>query len=731
VDTLKEDVEKAEAGDLAAFGRLISRYQDAVYGVGVAVLGSFHDAQDMAQETFVQAWRELKSLRDPEKFPGWLCRIARNRCLDLLRKRPEKTLPHDAADPVVSSSTEPPPILEASERRDAVLQAIGRLSEPLRVPTTLFYINGYSEKDVSRMMERPVGTIKRRLHDARQQLRKELMNMVESELKDSRPGPQLADHVLRRIRQVRVRVSRGQAQFLMLTDSGGRSFPIIIGGYEARALQPWLAGAASAEALDIHTACVRALKTFGCPVAKVTVSELKAATFYALLKVKSREGAVEIDCRPSDALNFAVRAKAPIFAENSVVEQCMLKDKDGRPMSPEASWRNYQAGGLVATFRSLSDIYKSLAKDPENIPARQALAGFRPVKAPKVKPGQKTASASWKTLVVRRLAGLKPAEIERLADWAGKCAGTKLEGVAAGLSGAVYLMQRQPKSQEEAIPLLEKARKLQPEDKRIAFDLATAYAMKGRTEDALSVLPKEEYAAARSCENFRTLWHDARFRAAVGNPEEARRNDFVCAQLYFGCPPSAGPISPQKDVMKWPEPQLRKDVRKLGKLGRAHTRRIEQLLGHGRLLGVILAAGRFRETENRQRLILGTELDSAAVLELDPMDFGNIDRALQQFRAPRPMTNESFCNVLRAASIQIEAVVLNKGGRNGIEAALVASRDGRREAIMLDGPAALSIAFEARRPVLIAETLAERLYLKDKTGEPLSTKAVIRRLCTK
>jgi bifunctional DNase/RNase len=183
--------------------------------------------------------------------------------------------------------------------------------------------------------------------------------------------------------------------------------------------------------------------------------------------------------------------------------------------------------------------------------------------------------------------------------------------------------------------------------------------------------------------------------------------------------------------MKWPEPQLRKDVRKLGKLGRAHTRRIEQLLGHGRLLGVILAAGRFRETENRQRLILGTELDSAAVLELDPMDFGNIDRALQQFRAPRPMTNESFCNVLRAASIQIEAVVLNKGGRNGIEAALVASRDGRREAIMLDGPAALSIAFEARRPVLIAETLAERLYLKDKTGEPLSTKAVIRRLCTK
>jgi RNA polymerase sigma-70 factor (ECF subfamily) len=731
MDSLKEIVEKAEAGDLAAFGRLISQYQDAVYGVGVAILGNFHDAQDVAQEVFVQAWRELNSLRDPEKFPGWLCRIARNRCLDLLRKRPEKTPAHAAADPVASSSTDPRPLLEASERRDAVLQAIGRLSEPLRVPTTLFYINGYSERDVSRMMERPLGTIKRRLHDARKQLRKELMNMVESELKDSRPGPQLADHVLRRIRQVRVRVSRGQAQFLMLTDSRGRSFPIIIGAYEARALQPWLAGAASAEAMDIHTACVRALRKFRCQVAKVTVSELKMATFYALLKVKSPEGVAEIDCRPSDALNFAVRAKAPIFAENSVVEQCMLKDKDNRPMSPEECWRNYHAGGLVGTFRNFSGILKALSRDPENIPARQALAGWRPVKAPKVKPGEKAAGASWKAMVFRRVAGLKQGEIEKLAAWARKRAGTKLEGVAAGLSGAVYLTQRQPKSQKKAIQMLEKARKLQPEDKRIAFDLATAYAFAGKTEEALSVLPKEEYAAARSCGNFRMLWHDTRFRTAVGDPEDPRRNDFISAQLYFGCSTSPGPISPQKAGMKWPKPKARKDVRKLGKLSQAQTRRIEPLLGRGRLLRIVLAAGRMRETENRQRLLLGIEHDSAAVLDLDPMDFANIDRALQQFRTPRPLTNDTFCNVLRAAAIQIEAAVLTKRGRQGFEAALIASRVGQRQAILLDGPAALAIAFAAKRPVLIAETLAQRFTFRDKTGKAVPTKTAIRRLCKK
>jgi len=56
-----------------AFGELVKIFQDAVYGVAYAIVGNFHDAQDIAQEAFIQAWRDLDSLKESAKFPNWLC----------------------------------------------------------------------------------------------------------------------------------------------------------------------------------------------------------------------------------------------------------------------------------------------------------------------------------------------------------------------------------------------------------------------------------------------------------------------------------------------------------------------------------------------------------------------------------------------------------------------------------------------------------------------------------
>ena len=68
-----EKVKKTQAGDITAFGELVKMFQDAVYGVAYAMVGNFHDAQDIAQEAFIQAWRSLDSLKEPAKFPNWLC----------------------------------------------------------------------------------------------------------------------------------------------------------------------------------------------------------------------------------------------------------------------------------------------------------------------------------------------------------------------------------------------------------------------------------------------------------------------------------------------------------------------------------------------------------------------------------------------------------------------------------------------------------------------------------
>jgi len=210
---LRELVERAQAGDLTAFDALVQEFQDAVFGSAYAILGDRDDAEDAAQQAFIDAWQDVSALRDPDRFPGWLHRIAQNRCRDLLR-RPQRRSPGGEAFPGRAEAIDP--ALEASRRqvRERVLAAIRSLSEANRLATTLFYIDGYSIKEVAEFLEAPVGTVKRRLHDARRRLQRSMMDMVPETLDAEKPGPELrariaaelearkarSDEMLRRVR---------------------------------------------------------------------------------------------------------------------------------------------------------------------------------------------------------------------------------------------------------------------------------------------------------------------------------------------------------------------------------------------------------------------------------------------------------------------------------------------------------------------------------------------------
>lgn len=74
-------------GDREAFGRIVARYQALICSLAYSATGSLSQGQDIAQETFVAAWRQLRDLREPAKLRAWLCRIARNRICDTLRER--------------------------------------------------------------------------------------------------------------------------------------------------------------------------------------------------------------------------------------------------------------------------------------------------------------------------------------------------------------------------------------------------------------------------------------------------------------------------------------------------------------------------------------------------------------------------------------------------------------------------------------------------------------------
>lgn len=194
-------VRAALAGAPEAFAPILERYQDAVFGVALARLKDFHDAQDVAQDVFVQAFERLASLRDPSRLGAWLRTIAIHRAIDRLRrKRGGADL--DRATQVASEAHYRDEA-RRTKLREEVLAAIGGLSQPQQETVALFYVNGYSVAEVAAIQEAPVGTVKRRLHDARVKLKEVMIGMVDNVLKAEAPKEDFAQRVFDLVSQHR------------------------------------------------------------------------------------------------------------------------------------------------------------------------------------------------------------------------------------------------------------------------------------------------------------------------------------------------------------------------------------------------------------------------------------------------------------------------------------------------------------------------------------------------
>jgi len=176
-------VRRVQEGDREAFGELVDRYRDMVYGLGYHLTGEFEAARDLAQEAFIQAYLRLAQLRDPEKFAGWLRHIVLNVHRSQRRRREVVTVALEAeAQPPIANP-------EPSEIEAVVREALSRLREPERLALTLHYINGYSHAEIGGFLGVRRETVKTRLARARQHLREEVMAMV----KDAFEGRKLPE----------------------------------------------------------------------------------------------------------------------------------------------------------------------------------------------------------------------------------------------------------------------------------------------------------------------------------------------------------------------------------------------------------------------------------------------------------------------------------------------------------------------------------------------------------
>jgi RNA polymerase sigma factor (sigma-70 family) len=123
-------IRSALRGDRQAFGLIVERYFRAAYASAYAVLGNAGDAEEIAQETFVQAWQKLDRLREPSALPGWIWRIARDTALKHIRKH--SRMKAMAIVPEHGESDQPhQPLLEAEEKQ-ALLAAMEKLPDEMR-----------------------------------------------------------------------------------------------------------------------------------------------------------------------------------------------------------------------------------------------------------------------------------------------------------------------------------------------------------------------------------------------------------------------------------------------------------------------------------------------------------------------------------------------------------------------------------------------------------------------
>ena len=216
-DNDTELIRRTLAGDETAFTVLVKKYRKHVHTLAWHKIGDFHIAEDITQETFLQVYRDLATLREPDRFPGWLYVVTNHRCIAWFRKnqlhvrlmeginmamKGETAYSRYVADEQAKTATE--------AQQKVVKQLLAKLQESERTVMTLYYFGEMTCEEISKFLGVSVNTIKSRLSRARQRLKKE-EPIIREALDSFQLSANLTENIVREIAHIKpVAPSRGK-----------------------------------------------------------------------------------------------------------------------------------------------------------------------------------------------------------------------------------------------------------------------------------------------------------------------------------------------------------------------------------------------------------------------------------------------------------------------------------------------------------------------------------------
>ncbi|MCJ8320473.1 MAG: sigma-70 family RNA polymerase sigma factor [Colwellia sp.] len=184
-------------GDRDAFCQIVTRYQNLLCSLAYSSLGDIKHSEDMAQEVFVEAWKKLDTLQDPEKLKAWICGILRFKISHFRRK--EERQPIKGADELdehklaesensVLKSAELEQVVIQKQQHALLWQVLDEVDDIYREPLILFYREQQSIDRVAAELDLTPDTVKQRLSRGRKLLKNAMSSLVEDGLKNSKPG---------------------------------------------------------------------------------------------------------------------------------------------------------------------------------------------------------------------------------------------------------------------------------------------------------------------------------------------------------------------------------------------------------------------------------------------------------------------------------------------------------------------------------------------------------------